>query len=359
MVSKILNTTNYTKLVDKQDVLLFNLNNKNGWFCQITNFGARIVSLIIQNKYSEPVDVVLGLESIEEYQNDDKFFGAIAGRYANRIANSSFIIDEKTFPLFTNNGPNTLHGGQIGFDKVVWQANPFLTENGEDAIELSYLSVDGEEGFPGNLLVKVTYTLTNDNQIKIVYWARTDAKTVINLTNHTYFNLKGAGEGTIESHELVLNADYFTPTNSDMIPTGEIRSVSNTPMDFRTPHNIGARINDNYLELIQARGYDHNWVLNKGTNKLSWAATVSEASSGIELKVFTTEPGVQFYTGNYLSGSSRGKESKFYSARSGFCLETQHYPDSPNQDNFPTTLLGPRETYTQTTIYQFGLKPNT
>lgn len=356
MISEILTAAHFTKQIDKKDVSLFNLKNKNGFLCQITNFGARIVSLVVLNKLNEPVDVVLGLESIDEYQKDDKYFGAIVGRYANRIAKSNFILDGKNYPLHTNNGPNTLHGGQKGFDKVVWQSNLFLTENGEEAIELSYLSKDGEEGFPGNLLVKVTYTLTKANEIKIEYWAKTDAKTVVNLTNHTYFNLKGAEVGTIDSHELILNADYFTPTDDTMIPTAEIRSVSNTPMDFTIPHKIGSRINENYLDLVQANGYDHNWVLNKGNEKLSWVATVFESSTGIELKAFSTEPGVQFYTGNFLDGQNKGKESKWYGARSGFCLEMQHFPDSPNQPDFPSTIIKPEEIYTQTTIYQFSLK---
>lgn len=356
MISEILTAANFTKKIDKKEVSLFNLKNKNGFLCQITNFGARIVSLEVLNMQNKLVDVVLGLESIDEYQKDDKYFGAIVGRHANRIAKSNFILDGINYPLHTNNGPNTLHGGQKGFDKVVWQATPFLTENEEEAIGLSYLSKDGEEGFPGNLLVKVIYTLTNANEIKIEYWAKTDEKTVVNLTNHTYFNLKGAGVETIDSHELVLNADYFTPTDDTMIPTGEIRNVSNTPMDFKTPHKIGSRINENYLDLVLANGYDHNWVLNKEKEKLSWVATVSESSTGIVLKAFSTEPGVQFYTGNFLDGQNKGKKSKHYDARSGFCLEMQHFPDSPNQPDFPSTLINPEEIYTQTTIYQFSLK---
>lgn len=356
MISEILTVANFTKQIDKKEVSLFNLKNKNGFLCQITNFGARIVSLVVLNKQNKFVDVVLGFESIDEYQKDDKYFGAIVGRYANRIAKSNFVLDGKYHPLYTNNGPNTLHGGQKGFDKVVWEANPFLTENEEEAIELSYLSKDGEEGFPGNLLVKVTYILTNANEIKIEYWAKTDAKTVVNLTNHTYFNLKGAGTETIDSHELIINAAYFTPTDDTMIPTGEIRSVTNTPMDFRTPQKIGSRINENYLDLVQANGYDHNWVLNKEKEKLSWVATVSESSTGIVLKAFSTEPGVQFYTGNFLDGKNKGKKSKSYDARSGFCLEMQHFPDSPNQADFPSTLITSDENYTQTTIYQFWLQ---
>jgi aldose 1-epimerase len=346
----------FEKQVDNQEVGLINLKNKNGFVCQISNFGARILSFIIPIQGKEPIDVVLGLESIDDYLKDDQSLGAIVGRYANRIANGSFTLDEKKYSLFINNGSNTLHGGQKGFDRIVWKARPFVTENREEAVELSYLSIDGEEGFPGNLQLKVTYTLTHTNQIKMEYWAKTDAKTILNLTNHAYFNLKGAGEGKIESHELVLNADYFTPTHSDMIPTGEIRSVANTPMDFRTSHKIGERINQDNLELNQGKGYDHNWVLNKKEVELSWAATVTEATTGIELKVFTTEPGIQFYTGNYLD--EKGKAAKKYASRSGFCLEAQHYPNTPNQDNFPSTLLHPGEIYSQTTIYQFEVHPH-
>ena len=347
-----MNNSNFTKIIDNQEVSLFSLKNNNGFECQITNFGARIVSLIVPVETQNNIDVVLGYDHIEEYQNDDYYLGVIAGRYANRIANGKFSIEGKEYSLIANNGSNSLHGGQKGFDKVVWQAHAFLNENEEESLELSYLSKDGEEGFPGNLLVKVIYTLTNENQIKIDYQATTDATTVLNLTNHAYFNLKGAGEGTITSHELFLNADYFTPTDEGAIPTGEIRSVVNTPMDFRIPQKIGERINEDYIELKQGIGYDHNWVLNKNNNELSWVATVTEASTGIELKVFTTEPGVQFYSGNYLN-ISKGKNSKSYPSRSGFCLETQHFPDSPNHNNFPSTVLNPGEIYTQTTIYQF------
>ena len=349
------NKKNFTKVIDNKEVSLFSLKNKNGFVCQITNFGARIVTFIVPVENQKGIDVILGYDRIEDYQKDDYYLGVIAGRYANRIANGKFSLDAKEYSLFVNNGPNALHGGQKGFDKVVWSALPFLNEKEEESLELNYLSKDGEEGFPGNLKVKVIYTLTNDNQIKIDYQAVTDTKTVLNLTNHAYFNLKGAGKGTITSHELVLNADHFTPTDAGAIPTGEIRSVVNTPMDFRKSQKISARIDEDYIELKQGKGYDHNWVLNKNNNELSWVATVTEESTGIELKVFTTEPGVQFYSGNYLN-INNGKKSKSYPSRSGFCLETQHFPDSPNQDSFPTTELNPGGIYTQTTLYQFEVK---
>ena len=344
----------FNTTIDNQEVNLFTLVNKNGFVCQITNFGARIVSFFVPIN-EKKIDVVLGHDYVENYQNDDFYLGAIAGRFANRIAKGKFSLDGKEYSLFVNNGANTLHGGKQGFDKVVWKARPFLNDLQEDSIELSYLSKDGEEGYPGNLQVKVIYTLTQENEIKIDYEAITDAKTILNLTNHVYFNLKGAGEETIMSHDLVLNADYFTPTDAGAIPTGEIRSVANTPMDFRTSHKIGERIDEEYIELIQGIGYDHNWVLNKENDELSWAATVYEASTAIELKAFTTEPGVQFYSGNYLN-EKNGKGAKLYPKRSGFCLEMQHFPDSPNHDTFPSTVLNPGEIYTQTTIFKFEVK---
>ncbi len=350
----MLHVEKFNKIIDNQEVSLFCLKNKNNFVCQITNFGARIVSFIIPVGASG-LDVVLGYDSIEDYQKDDYYLGAIVGRYANRIAKGKFSLDDKEYSLLINNGLNTLHGGKKGFDKVVWNARPFLNEKEEECLELSYFSKDGEEGFPGNLKVKVIYILTNDNEIKIEYSAVTNIKTILNLTNHTYFNLNGAGQGTINSHDLVLNADYFTPIDSGAIPTGEIRSVSNSPMDFRMAHKIGERINDEYIELIQGIGYDHNWVLNKDNDALSQVATVYEASTGLALKAFSTEPGVQFYSGNYLNVEN-AKESNFYPARSGFCLEMQHFPDSPNHDNFPSTVLNPGEIYTQTTIYKFEVK---
>jgi aldose 1-epimerase len=355
MEPNMLNQVSFTKTIDNQEVSLFTLKNKNGFVCQITNFGARLVSFFVPIDNQRKIDIILGYDSIDDYQKDDYYLGVIAGRYANRIAKGKFFLNNTEYSLFVNNGPNTLHGGQKGFDKVVWNAHSFLNENEEESLELSYLSMDGEEGFPGNLQVKVVYTLTNSNEIKIDYQAVTDAKTVLNLTNHAYFNLKGAGEGTITSHDLVLNADYFTPTDAGAIPTGEIRSVENTPMDFRSSHKIGDHINADYVELVQGIGYDHNWVINKKEKALGWAATVMEESTGIELKVFTTEPAVQFYSGNYLN-IEKGKDGKSYPTRSGFCLETQHFPDSPNHNNFPSTMLNPGEIYTQTTIYQFEVK---
>jgi aldose 1-epimerase len=351
----ILPKESFEKQVDDKKVSLYNLKNDNGVVCQITNYGARVVTLFVPNKDKKRTDVVLGLESIDQYLKNGEYLGAIVGRYGNRIANGKFSLDGKTYSLFKNNGPNTLHGGKKGYADVVWDAHAYITTNGEDAIELSYLSKDGEEGFPGNLKIKVTYTLTEANELKIEYWAKTDAATVLNLTNHAYFNLKGAGNGDIFSHNLTLHADNFTPTDSTLIPTGKIQSVANTPMDFRTPHTIGERINENTIDLKYGLGYDHNWILNKKSKELTLAANVSEPSTGIEMKVFTTEPAIQFYSGNFLDGKIIGKEKKQYNHRTAFCMEAQHYPDAPNHANFPSTVLKPGDIYTQTTIYQFGL----
>jgi aldose 1-epimerase len=351
----ILPKESFEKQVDDKKVSLYNLKNDNGVVCQITNYGARVVTLFVPNKDKKRTDVVLGLESIDQYLKNGEYLGAIVGRYGNRIANGKFSLDGKTYSLFKNNGPNTLHGGKKGYADVVWDAHAYITTNGEDAIELSYLSKDGEEGFPGNLQIKVTYTLTEANELKIEYWAQTDAATVLNLTNHAYFNLKGAGNGDIFSHNLTLFADNFTPTDSTLIPTGKIQNVANTPMDFRTPHTIGERINENTIDLKYGLGYDHNWILNKKSNELTLAANVLEPSTGIEMKVFTTEPAIQFYSGNFLDGKIIGKEKKQYNHRTAFCMEAQHYPDAPNHANFPSTVLKPGDTYTQTTIYQFGL----
>jgi len=351
----LLHKENFNKQIDGKQVSLFNLENENGITCQITNYGARVVSLFVPNKDNTFTDVVLGLESIDQYTKNGEYLGAIVGRYANRIAKGEFSLNDKKYVLFKNNGPNTLHGGKKGYANVVWDARPFKNDKGEEALELSYYSKDGEEGFPGNLQIKLTYTLSNKNELEIEYVAQTDATTVLNLTNHAYFNLKGAGNGDITSHQLSLFADRYTPTDSTLIPTGKIEKVKNTPMDFNTPHTIGERINENTTDIKYGLGYDHNWILNKVPNTLTLAALVSEASTGIEMKVYTTQPAIQFYSGNFLDGKIIGKGNKPYLHRSAFCLETQHYPDAPNQPNFPSTVLNPGEHYNQTTIYQFSL----
>ncbi|SFC65540.1 aldose epimerase family protein [Flavobacterium phragmitis] len=345
----------FEKKVDGKQVSLYTLQNKNGVVCQITNYGARVVALSVPNKDKKITDVVLGHESIDQYLKNGEYLGAIVGRYGNRIANGQFSLNGKNYTLFKNNGPNTLHGGKKGYANVVWDARPFTTQNGENAVEMSYLSKDGEEGFPGNLNIKVTYTLTETNGLKIEYWAQTDAETVVNLTNHAYFNLKGAGNGDIFSHNLTIYADNFTPTDSTLIPTGKIQNVANTPMDFRTAHTIGERINEKTIDLKYGKGYDHNWILNKTGKEFTLASIVAEPSTGIEMRVFTTEPALQFYSGNFLDGKIIGKDKKQYNYRNAFCMEAQHYPDAPNHANFPSTTLKPGETYKQTTLYQFLL----
>jgi aldose 1-epimerase len=296
-------------------------------------------------------DVVLGYDSLDGYVNDKSYFGALIGRYGNRIAHGQFTLDGVTYKLAKNNGDNSLHGGVKGFNKRVWDAKEISSKEGP-ALRLNYLSKDGEEGYPGNLKVQVVYTLTDANELKIDYSATTDKKTVLNLTNHSYFNLAGQGSGDILRQELMLQADKFTPVDAGLIPTGELRPVEGTPFDFRTKTVIGARINNDDEQLKLGKGYDHNFVLTR-TAEFSLAARVSEPSSGRVLEVWTSEPGVQFYTGNFLDGSARGKGAKPYDFRTGFCLETQHFPDSPNHPEFPSTVLSPGEVYHSTTSYKF------
>ena len=340
---------------DNKDVYLFTLENKNGMKATITNYGGILTSLYAPDTNGNFGDVVLGFDSLSGYTSDYyvkncPYFGALIGRYGNRIAKVEFKLDGKTYKLPINNGPNTLHGGIKGFDKVVWNADTMLTDEGP-AVKLTYLSKDGEEGFPGNLNVTVIYTLTNNNELKIHYTATTDKPTVVNLTHHSYFNLSGQGNGNILNEKLMLNADKYTPVNSELIPTGEIKDVAGTPFDFRKPEAIGARINE-----IQGGGYDHNFVLNDQNTGIRLAAKVYDPASKREMEVLTDEPGVQFYTGNFLDGSLTGKGGKKYDKHFAFCLETQHYPDSPNEPKFPSTVLNPGNTYSTTTIYKFTVK---
>jgi aldose 1-epimerase len=331
---------------------IFTLTNKNGVSTKITNYGGIVMSLNVPDKAGQFGDVVLGFDTVEEYLQPHPYFGALIGRYGNRIANGKFTLEGKNYTLAQNNGPNSLHGGLKGFDKVIWDAKPLDTRDGP-ALELTYLSKDGEEGYPGNLLVKVIYTLTHDDALRIDYTATSDGTTVINLTHHSYFNLAGAGNGDILDHDLLLNAAHFTPVNETLIPTGEIRPVAGTPFDFTRPTRIGLRINQDDEQLKFGLGYDHNWVLNNTDGSLALAARASEPSSGRVMEVWTTEPGIQFYSGNFLDGSNIGKGGKVYQHRYGFCLETQHFPDSPNQPNFPSTVLKAGQTYTSTTVYKF------
>ncbi len=341
--------------VDGKEVFLYTLRNNSGMEARITNYGGIVVSLLVPDKSNRTGDVVLGYDSLSSYLKATPYFGAIVGRYGNRIGRARFTLDGKEYTLNANDGVNTLHGGLKGFDKVVWDADE-STPATKAALSLSYLSRDGEEGYPGNLKAGVVYTLTDSNELRIDYSATTDKPTVLNLTHHSYFNLAGAGSGDILSHEVMLNADRFTPIDSGLITTGELKPVEGTPMDFRTPTAIGARIGVADDQLRFGRGYDHNWVLTRSGDGLSLAARVAEPTSGRVMEVWTTQPGIQFYSGNFLDASNIGKGGKAYAYRTGFCLETQHFPDSPNKPSFPTTVLRPGENFTSTTIYRFSTR---
>ncbi|MHA4809159.1 aldose epimerase family protein [Flavitalea flava] len=340
--------------VDGKATALYVLRNKQGMETAITNYGARVVSLLVPDKNGTITDVVVGYDSISRYiLQPEAYFGAIVGRYGNRIAGGKFKLEGKEYTLAVNNGVNHLHGGKKGFAAGVWDAKQ---PNGQ-ALELSYFSKDGEEGYPGNLQVKVTYTLTDSNELKIDYLATTDRPTVLNLTNHSYFNLNGQGSGTINDHLLQLNADNYTPVDSTLIPTGKVDPVAGTPFDFRQPTAIGSRIGADNIQLKYGKGYDHNFVLNpvKGSG-LNRAATILGDQSGIYMEVFTLEPGVQFYGGNFMAGTNPIKGGKKDDFRTAFCLETQHYPNSPNQASFPSTVLTPGKQYQTTTVYKFSVK---
>ena len=342
----------FGKTPDGESVELFTLTNSMGMEAKITNYGGIVVSLTAPDRNRKFADVVLGFNDLESYLKGHPYFGSIIGRYGNRIAKGRFSLSGVEYKLAVNNGPNHLHGGIKGFDKVVWTAKPGSTKTGA-SLTLMYLSKDGEEGYPGNLNVKVVYTLTNNNELRIDYSATTDKDTVINLTHHSYFNLAGEGNGDILNHRVTLKANRFLPTDTTSIPTGELRSVGGNPFDFVTPHAIGERINQNDQQLQFGNGYDHNWIVNGSPGRMRIAAEVYEPTSGRLMQVWTTEPGIQFYTGNFLDGTLTGKSGKPYPRRSGFCLETQHYPDSPNQAKFPTTTLRKGATYNSTTIYHF------
>jgi aldose 1-epimerase len=320
----------------------------------VTNYGGIIVSLLTEDKDGNFEDVVLGFDSLSQYEKSNPFFGCIVGRYGNRIAKGKFQLDGQTYNLAINNDPNHLHGGLKGFDKVVWTTSDSRGPDGA-VLKLSYTSKDMEEGYPGNLATEVTYTLTNDNELKIDYKATTDKKTVVNLTNHSYFNLSGHTKTDILGHELMLAASKFLPVDKTLIPTGQLQDVKGTPFDFTKAMPVGARINDNHPQLQNGLGYDHCWVFDK-TNIASTAATVYDSASGRFLEMFTTEPSVQFYSGNFLNGSLTGKYGTVYKKRMGLCLETQHYPDSPNRPSFPTTVLNPGDVYKSQTIYKFSVK---
>jgi aldose 1-epimerase len=339
---------------DFDSVREFALENSNGMKVRLTNYGAIVTAIEVPDRTGQFADVALGHSSLEGYVNavDRPYFGSVVGRYGNRIANGKFMLNGKEYKLAKNNGENHLHGGLMGFDKVIWNAKV----TGKNAVQFSYLAKDGEEGYPGNLSVKVTYTLTEDNELRIDYLAVTDKATPVNLTNHSYFNLAGEGSPTILDHQLMIAADAFTPVDQGLIPTGELRPVTGTPFDFRKAKAIGRDVGMKDQQLEYGLGYDHNWVLHKGKGGLTLAATLYEPKSGRFMEVFTEEPGIQFYCGNFLDGRLHGKSGKVYAYRSGLCLETQHYPDSPNQPGFPSTILNPGKEYKTATIYKFGVK---
>jgi aldose 1-epimerase len=334
-------------------VQIYTLINKNGLEARITNYGGIVVSLKAPDRNGAMADIVLGFDSFAGYlANPGPHLGALIGRYGNRIGGARFVLNDVEYKLAKNNGENSLHGGPRGFDKVVWTPR----ELSDGGLELIYLSKDGEEGYPGNLKAVVTYHLTDANELKIDYAATTDKGTVVNLTNHSYFNLKGAGNGDILDHLVTLNADRYTPVDAGLIPTGELRPVSGTPFDFRKATAVGARIEQNDEQLKLGKGYDHNWVLNKNGAGPALAARVEEPSSGRVLEVLTDQPGVQFYTSNGLDGSIRGKGGKSYGRRSALCLETQHFPDSPNKPSFPSTVLKPGRQFHSTTLYRLSTR---
>ena len=331
------------------------LTNANGVEVRTIPYGATIVSIKVPDRNGTRDDVVLGFDTGDGYQKDHPYFGAIVGRYGNRIAKGHFTLDCATYTLATNNGPNHLHGGAKGFSRVVWRAEP-LTRDGKQAVAYTYVSRDGEEGYPGELTVRVTYTLTASNEIVVEYDATTTKPTPINLTQHSYFNLAGEGSGDILGHQLTIVADRFTPVDATLIPTGELAPVEGTPFDFRQPAPIGARIDADHEQIRHGNGYDHNWVLNGTAGQRRHAATLEDPKSGRTLDVSTTEPGLQFYAGNFLDGTITGKSGHVYKRRNGLCLETQHFPDSPNHPNFPSTILRPGERYQSQTVFAFGVK---
>jgi len=339
--------------LDGKKVGLFTLQNENGLVTQITNYGARVVNLWTPDKNGSFEDIVLGYESLESYLSSDYiYFGALIGRYANRIANGQFTLNDIVYTLARNNNANHIHGGVKGFNNVVWD----VEQVDETTLVLTYLSPDMEEGYPGDLLIKVQYQLTDGNELKIEYTATTNKPGPVNITHHSFFNLHGAGNGSINDHIMQINADYYTPVDKGLIPTGEIAKVEGTPMDFRKPVVIGDRVDDDFEQVKIGNGYDHNWVLNKDGNEVDFAARVVDPASGRTMEVYTNEPGMQFYGGNFMEGFGTGKGGKVYEYRATFCLETQHYPDSPNQEHFPSTILYPGEEYYSICVYKFGVE---
>jgi aldose 1-epimerase len=346
---------NYGTTPDGKSVEEYTLINVNQMTVKIITYGGIITSIRVPDRFGVFKNIALGFDSLDKYLGEHPYFGAIAGRYANRIANGRFSLDGQEYVLAQNDGPNSLHGGMKGFDKVIWSAEE-VTDRNNHGVKLAYLSPDGEEGYPGNLDVTVIYWLTDNNELKIEYAMTSDARTVVNVTNHSYFNLRGEGEGTIYDHILTLNADSYTPTNETQIPTGEIADVAGTPFDFRTPKAIGSGQRSSHPQILMAKGYDHNFILNRNglyAGEVGFVARAYEPTSGRIMEVWTTEPAVQFYAGNFLDSTLVGTSGRLYRQSDGFALETQHYPDSPNQPHFPSTVLEPNTSYHSTTIYKF------
>jgi aldose 1-epimerase len=345
----------FGKTTDGTPVEIYTLRNSKGMEARIMTYGGIVVSLKVPDKNGKFGDVVLGYDNLDDYVKNNPFFGALVGRYGNRIAKGKFTLDGTEYTLAQNNAPNNLHGGPIGFDKKVWKVARADVGPDGPRLELTCLSQDSDQGFPGNLKVTATYTLTDENGLRLDYTAMTDKDTVCNLTQHSYFNL--AGKGDILNHQVFINADKFTPVDSTLIPTGELKPVAGTPFDFRTATTVGARINADNEQIKFGSGYDHNWVINKTLGKLGLVARITEPTTGRAMEVWSTEPGVQFYTGNFLDGSITGKGGWVYQRRNGLCFEPQHYPDSPNHPEFPSAELKPGQTYENTIIYKFSVQP--
>jgi aldose 1-epimerase len=343
--------------VDGQSVDLFTLRNGRGMTVRITNYGGIIQSIEVPDRRGRTANVALGFDNLDDYVTSSPYFGCITGRYANRIAGGRFTLEGQTYQLAQNNGVNHLHGGNVGFDKRVWEATPF-EGRGSVGLRLTYVSPAGEENYPGTLTTEVTYTVTRDGEIRVRYQATTDAPTIVNLTNHSYINLAGEGTGTIEDHVLELEASRYTPVDDTLIPTGELAPVAGTPFDFTRPHAVGERLRSSHEQIVIGQGYDHNFVLDRPSSddtSLIRAARVTDPHSGRVLEIRTTEPGIQFYSGNFLDGTLVGTSGRVYRQTDGFALETQHFPDSPNQPDFPTTALYPGDTYDTTTVYRFDV----
>jgi aldose 1-epimerase len=352
IVSNSSDAVYFGTLPDGQKVNVYTLTNNSGMEAKVINYGGIVLSLKVQDKNGALVDVVLGYDSLSDYLKASPYFGALIGRYGNRIGGGKFTLNGETYALAQNDNGNHLHGGLKGFDKVYWNIEPI----DQSRLKLTYKSVDGEEGYPGNLDVQVTYSLSEDNTFQIEYLAKTDKPTVVNLTQHTYFNLGGHDSGDILNHQLQLNAPSYLPVDKGLIPTGKIESVENTPFDFRAPNTVGARINDGHEQMVIGKGYDHCWVFEPGSDAtMRSVATLGLHTTGIQMEVLTTEPAIQFYSGNFLDGKNIGKGGHAYQHRYGLCLETQHFPDSPNKPEFPSVVLNPDSVYHSVTAYRFSI----